>query len=212
VRVNVYVDGFNLYYRALRSTRYKWLNVRRLAELYLGSVSRASIHRLRYFTAEVNARPHDPDQPVRQQTYLRALRTLPNLTIHLGHFSEQIEWRQRADGQGTVRVVVSDEKGSDVNLATYLLLDAAKRDCDVALVITNDSDLAEPIKLARVEFGRDVILLDPCVDRKHRSKHLMDAVGHAKFYKKLRMGPIEISQFPSVMADAAGPFHRPTSW
>ena len=150
MRVNVYVDGFNLYYRALRSTRYKWLNVRRLAELYLGSVSRASIHRLRYFTAEVNARPHDPDQPVRQQTYLRALRTLPNLTIHLGHFSEQVEWRQRADGQGTIRVVVSDEK--------------------------------------------------------------MDAVGHPKFYKKLRMGPIEISQFPSEMGDASGTFHRPTSW
>lgn len=61
-------------------------------------------------------------------------------------------------------------------------------------MITNDSDLAEPIKLARTEFGRDVYLLDPCVDRRQRSKHLMDAVGHARFYKKLRMGPISIAQ------------------
>ena len=32
----------------------------------------------------------------------------------------------------TVEVVKSEEKGSDVNLATHLLLDAFERDCDVA--------------------------------------------------------------------------------
>ena len=34
----------------------------------------------------VSPRPHDPDQPTRQQTYLRALRTIPDLTIILGSF------------------------------------------------------------------------------------------------------------------------------
>jgi len=44
------------------------------------------ILRIKYFTALVNARPQDPDQPIRQQMYLRALKTIPNLEIVLGHF------------------------------------------------------------------------------------------------------------------------------
>ena len=35
IRTNVYIDGFNLYYRALRRTPYRWLDVRRLAQLLL---------------------------------------------------------------------------------------------------------------------------------------------------------------------------------
>jgi hypothetical protein len=37
-------------------------------------------------------------------------------------------------------VIKTEEKGSDVNLATYLLLDAFKQDCEAAVVISNDSD------------------------------------------------------------------------
>jgi uncharacterized LabA/DUF88 family protein len=211
-RVNVYVDGFNLYYRALKSTRFKWLDVKKMAELYMGSLSRPEIHRVRYFTAEVSARAHNPDQPTRQRTYLRALRTIPNLTIHLGHFAEHIESRPRADGTGNVRVIVCDEKGSDVNLATYLLLDGAKGDYDAAFLVSNDSDLAEPVRLARTELGRDIYVLDPHVEHKHRSKQLYAAVGAPKFYKKLRHGPLSISQFPDLMSDADGAFHKPSTW
>lgn len=44
------------------------------------------IVKIKYFTARVSARPHDPDQPVRQQAYLRALETIPHLQIIYGHF------------------------------------------------------------------------------------------------------------------------------
>ena len=42
VRANVYVDGFSLYYAALKGTPYKWLNLRRLSRLLL---PRDRIHR-----------------------------------------------------------------------------------------------------------------------------------------------------------------------
>ena len=45
-----------------------------------------------------------------------------------------------------VKVVKNEEKGSDVNLATWLLIDAFDKAFDAAVVITNDSDLAEPIR------------------------------------------------------------------
>jgi hypothetical protein len=46
------------------------------------------INRIRYFTARISARPQDPDGPVRQETYLRALATTPGLSTHLGHFQQ----------------------------------------------------------------------------------------------------------------------------
>ena len=48
-----------------------------------------------------------------------------------------------------VKVIKIEEKGSDVNLATWLLIDAFDKAFDAAVVLTNDSDLAEPIRQVR---------------------------------------------------------------
>ena len=66
---NFYIDGFNLYYRALQGTPYKWLNLRKLAEALF---PRDTIHKICYFTAPITPRPNDITQPQRQQAYLRA--------------------------------------------------------------------------------------------------------------------------------------------
>src|SRR5437899_2369590 len=84
MRTCIYIDGFNLYYGALKNSVYKWLDPAKMCRKLLKATD--TIEAIKYFTAEVAARPHDPDQPVRQQTYLRALRTIPNLEIILGHF------------------------------------------------------------------------------------------------------------------------------
>jgi len=52
-----------------------------------------------------------------------------------------------------VEILDTKEKGSDVNLATYLLMDGFKREYEMAVVISNDSDLVEPIKLVTSERG-----------------------------------------------------------
>ena len=83
IRTNVYIDGFNLYYLALRGTPFRWLDFGKLASLLL---PQHDIGRIRYFTAKVVNRSKDPNQAQRQQAYLRALQTVPNLSIHYGHF------------------------------------------------------------------------------------------------------------------------------
>ena len=83
MRTNVYIDGFNFYYRAVKGTPYKWLNVRAMLSAML---PRDSIKRIRYFTAPITPRPNDLLAPQRQQVYLRALETLPGLSIHYGNF------------------------------------------------------------------------------------------------------------------------------
>jgi hypothetical protein len=136
---NVYVDAFNLYYGCLKGTPYRWLDLGALCRRLL---PKDRINRIRYFTATVSARPDNPDAPQRQQVYLRALETIPGLSIHHGHYLSHVTRmplaRPRRRGARTVEVVKTEEKGSDVNLATFLLLDAFKRGCEVAVVISND--------------------------------------------------------------------------
>jgi len=50
VRANVYVDGFNLYYGALKGTPLKWLDIAALCRLLLPG---DTINRIRYFTARI---------------------------------------------------------------------------------------------------------------------------------------------------------------
>jgi hypothetical protein len=61
----------------------------------------------------------------------------------------------------TVEVIRTEEKGSDVNLASYLLLDGFRSDCEATVVISNDSDLKVPIELARAELGLVVGVVNP---------------------------------------------------
>lgn len=90
MRTWVYVDGFNLYYGAVKGTPFKWLNPVELARRVLpaGHV----IERLKYFTAHVSGAA-DPDLPRRQYAYLSALRTLPQVEIHFGRFLAKTIWR-----------------------------------------------------------------------------------------------------------------------
>ena len=92
----LYVDGFNLYHRLVRNTPYKWLNVKHLAELV---VKDADIQAIHYFTARAKPRPNDAFIAARQETYFRALRTLPNLMIHFGSFQTHPTWMRLANPQ-----------------------------------------------------------------------------------------------------------------
>lgn len=205
---NVYIDGFNLYFGALKGTPYKWLDLSALCRVLL---PQDDVHRIRFFTAHVSARPNDPQQPIRQQTYLRAIQTLPEVSVHFGHYLvsyPRMPLRHPPPaGPRTVEVVKTEEKGSDVNLATYLLLDAFRRDCDTAVVITNDSDLREPIDVAQAELGLRVGVVNP-QKAAHRSRALMNVT----FFKQLRPSAVRRSQLPPVLHDAQGPIHKPNSW
>jgi hypothetical protein len=70
-QVNVYIDGFNLYYGAVKGSPYKWLD---LGALCYRMLPNDTIQSIEYFTAIVSARPYDLGMPVRQQIYLRALK------------------------------------------------------------------------------------------------------------------------------------------
>ena len=204
----IYVDGFNLYYGAVRGTAYKWLNVQKLCQLLL---PKNQIVKIKYFTALVTARPNDVDQPNRQQIYLRALRTIPNLDIILGHFLEHEIMMPVANsipgGQKYVKVIKTEEKGSDVNIAAHIINDGYKGNYEVAVILSNDSDLVEPIKIVRQELKLPVIVLNPIPA--HPSHELQK---FATFMKPIRKKVLSASQFPIKMKDRTGNFHKPPTW
>lgn len=197
MRTNVYIDGFNLYYGAVKGTLYKWLDLSVLCRLLL---PRNSINRIRYFTARVHGTAADQQKPVRQDAYLRALETIPNLTVHEGRFLSSIVRMPLAypapGGPRTIEVVKTEEKGSDVKLATYLLLDGFAGDYEAAVVISNDSDLEEPIVVANKVLGLPVGVLNP---HKHPSRELLKV---ATFYKPIRVGVLKAS--PSSPSQVRG--------
>jgi uncharacterized LabA/DUF88 family protein len=213
-RTNVYIDGFNLYYGCLKGQPYRWLNLRAFCELAFPP-PRNAIGTIHYFTARVKARPDDPDQPNRQNTYLRALNTLPNLRIHFGHYLENVV-RMRlahppAAGPRTVEVIKTEEKGSDVNIASHLLLDGFRNAYDVAVVISNDSDLAEPIRMVRHELRRKVIVLLPCCRAgSHQSVSLKKV---STLARKVEQVHLAASQFPLTVTEPDGTvLIKPASW
>jgi len=207
LRTRVYIDGFNLYFGALKGTPFRWLDASKFCRLMLPQNDICSI---KYFTALVTPRPDDPRQPSRQQAYLRALRTLPNISIILGHFlSHTVTMPLAVRGNGGkryVKVIKTEEKGSDVNLAVHMLNDAYQNRYDVAVIVSNDSDLAEAIRIVTKELGKRVGVLNP---HRHPSRTLL---AHATFFKTIRKGVLRVSQFPPTLRDKHGAFHKPAIW
>ncbi len=153
----VYIDGFRLYYGALKRTPFQVADLSKLCEVMLPN---DTIESIQYFTARVSARPYNQAAPLDQQVYLRALRTIPNLSITFGHFWTHSVRMVLSGSNPPQKVFVdkTEEKGSDVNLAAHLLRDPFLKNLEIAVLITNDSDLAEPARIVRLRSrasGRD---------------------------------------------------------
>lgn len=205
IKTSVYVDGFNLYYGCLKGTRYKWLNLEKLFRSYLPD---SNIVKIMYFTAIIKGTASNPNNHIRQQVYLRALKTLPMVHIEIGHFLIETISLPLADGSGDARVRRSKEKGSDVNLATFLMVDACRNNFDRAVVVSGDVDFLTPVTKVQTDFRKEVVILDPQRDGDPNSKLNRAATG----YKPIREGALADSQFPEHMSDAKGQFKRPPEW
>ncbi|GAP41983.1 uncharacterized conserved protein, LabA/DUF88 family [Lentimicrobium saccharophilum] len=137
-RIIVYIDGFNLYFGMKQAgfDNFKWLNIRDLSEslLKLGK----EIVGIKYFTSRVS---NNPDKQKRQSTYIEALETV-GIKIYYGHYQrDAIECRRCNNVWANY-----NEKMTDVNIATQMLVDAYQDNYDMAMLISGDSDLVPPIK------------------------------------------------------------------
>ncbi len=206
MKVYVYVDGFNLYYRALKGTPHKWLNLAKLAERLLDPGD--TVEFVRYFTARVSARSGDPDAPRRQQILFNALATVPTIKFHYGRFLPKTKRRPLVSNGKFVEIHDTEEKGSDVNLATHLLNDGWHQRYEVALVLSQDTDLIEPIKIVTQERGLKVGLV--WLDGGKPSKGLANV---ASFVRHVSTADLAASQFPNpIIRPGKPPLAKPAGW
>jgi hypothetical protein len=217
LKTNVYIDGFNLYRGRLKGTPYRWLD---LGALCTALFPHLTIKRIRYFTAAVMAFSHDPQAPVRQDIYLRALGTIPNLTVHKeGWFASYpallpqfplAHPRGLSQSPNRVQILKNEEKRTDVDLATYLLMDCFSGDFDAAVVISNDADLVLPIEMVKTKFGKQIGVINPHPKGK-MSGHLARAASYHK--RSINNSVLARCQFPDPVLDAGGrQIAKPPSW
>ena len=206
---NVYIDGFNLYYRALKDSPFRWLDLRKLAETLF---PQDSINRVCYFTARLDVRPGNPGQAQRQLIYLRALGTQPGFDVHFGVFRSGVKRRPLAEPTpglpSYVLVRDSEEKGSDVNLATRLLVDGFNGEYEQAVVVSNDADFAGAMRYVRDDLGLRVTLVNPD-PRNSSPRELADA---ATYVKRLWKSHLRRSLFPDALSDDVGVIRKPEAW
>ena len=206
----VYADGLNLYYGAVKKKPYRWLNIRHLCELLL---PHHTIQKIKYFTAEVSERTDDPDTDklARQQIFLRALGTLPDFEIIYGMFISRDVMMPLKDppakGSRLVKVIRTEEKETDVNIATHLIHDAHQQKFKSAVLVTNDSDLKEPTRIAREDLDLEVRILNP-----HCGTLSGVLAEQASFIEPITEGALKASQFPDTLRDGTGEFHKPEAW
>ena len=210
MRTSVYIDGFNFYYAAVKDTPYKWLDLKATFTMLLQP--QHQITAIKYFTAPVSGR-RDPQQPLRQQTYWRALQaTTPGLEVHKGSFlTHPVTWplAQPQGGQRYATVLKTEEKGSDVNLAVHLVNDAWRDAFDCALIVSNDSDLAEAMRLVRLQNPKKKLgLVFPRRERGGQPSYQLSK--HAHFVLRLSERVLAACQLPDVIPGTS--LHKPAAW
>ena len=216
-RTIVYIDGFNLYYRALKGTPHKWLDIEAMSRAVLPH--RCDIQRVNYYTAHISGRV-DAGAPRRQHAYLRAIATLPKVAIHYGNFLVSHKWAglvQPPDFRppttlppGAAPQVAcvwkTEEKGSDVNLGVHLVRDAFKGAFDLAAVLTNDTDLVEPIRIVTQEIGLPVTLLTPIAKPATSLTQVATGIRHIRPY----IGPCQLPN--PILVPGKRPISKPVEW
>jgi uncharacterized LabA/DUF88 family protein len=210
----VYVDGFNLYYGALKDTPLRWLNPLALASNLFPAFDCVAC---KYFSAPVSSKAGSSGQALRQVVYWRALRTMPSLEIVEGHFKVRRTWARSANPPpDMVEIIRAEEKGSDVNLASHLLVDAMAGSYDVALVISGDSDLVTPIGMLTRKFVRPVGVINPQrlsgPDRRRlRGSSQLKRV--ASYYRGgLTWAQLQRAKLPPDLRDEHGSIFPPDGW
>lgn len=223
----VYVDGFNFYHGAIKRFRgRRWLNFWTFgARLIPEGTTLDEVH---YFTTRIQSRPNDPRAPERQATYLRALGSLQGVSVHEGRFKSEkkqvvlvdpqpmnskrgrpkgphkplgeLGWPRKAWAYNT------EEKETDVALGGMLVADCCDGKFDVAVVVTDDTDLAWPIRFVRGR-GKRVVVVSP---RGYWLKELAPSIDDVR---KIHHGVIEQHQLPNpVVLDDGTEIVKPPRW
>jgi uncharacterized LabA/DUF88 family protein len=105
-----------------------------------------------------------------------------------------------------VKVIKTEEKKSDVNIAVHILNDAYKNEYECAVLVSNDSDISEALRIVRSELRKVVIILNP------QERPSQELKKYASLIKPIRQGALAACQFPDRIEDENGTIIKPHKW
>lgn len=192
-RITFFIDGFNLYHALdylesgpdhTRYRKYKWLNLYKLAGLFVGRLD--SLEQVLLFTALAT---WDPSKVQRHKLFIKANESA-GVSVVYGEF-------KRKDKRCTLchqRYSTFEEKQTDVNIALQLLQFAVLDRYDRAVIVSGDTDLIPAIKAVRSTFPtKQIGVILPI------GKSSEDLIRHADFKHKMREHHLATSRFPDTI-------------
>ncbi len=175
-KISVFIDGYNLYHAvcALKKPHLKWVNPREFCRFFIQNNSEV-IERVKFFTAPPIHKSDDVQ--ARYHAFTSALKA-HDIEVIEGNFKRKLI-TYRHDGKEFTRTT-HEEKESDVNLSLAILEDAYEKISNKLIVVTNDSDIAPAIRLARKKNKelKISVITPPLVKTKKANYDLLDACGN----------------------------------
>jgi hypothetical protein len=111
------------------------------------------------------------------------------------------------DARFMVSYAYREEKGSDVNVASHLLIDVLEGSIEAAIVISNDSDLRLPIQQARSRVPVGTVNPSPAWLAGDLKGRTTDGVGK-HWWLQLEAKDLRAHQ----LSDPCGRYTKPTPW
>lgn len=206
LRTIVYVDGFNLYYGAVKGTALKWLNLQRYFETIL---PKDDVVKIKYFTAWVKA----PDLS-RQQAFLAAVGTLPKVEVIHGLFKRvKRECKHTTCTIAPAKYKTHEEKRTDVNIAIHMLDDGYQGAAEHMVLVSGDSDLVPLLRLVRHRFPSVRITVAVPARDPNRAKGAVEIKSEADHAFVLPQHMLSYAQFPTVVKlPDGGVATKPEAW
>lgn len=206
-KVAFFIDGFNLYHALdyfesgpdhYKYRKYKWLNLYKLASLYVGRLDK--LEQVILFTAFAT---WDPSKVARHKLFIRANESV-GVSVVYGEFKRKDKLCRLCRR----RYSTFEEKQTDVNIALHLLQLAIWEQYDRAVVISGDTDLIPAIKAVRVTFPHKPIgVILPI------GKSSEDLIKQADFHHKMREHHLTSCRFPDTIPLPDGSsLECPSTW
>ena len=174
------VDGFNLYHslkeaqRALGGRSTRWLDLRSFCSSYLSHIGRtARLGPIGYYSALARHRlADDPQATTRHLEYITCLRAT-GVVPQLAKFKR----KESPCPHCGLMIRRYEEKETDVAIAVGLIELFHQAQCDIAVVVTGDSDITPAVRTAASLFPDRPVLA--CFPYNRQSLELKEVVSVA---------------------------------
>ena len=231
MRVHFLVDGFNLYHSVKAAEKHlsmgplRWLNLHALCQTILQSSLGPgyTLDGVHYFSALAkHLERRKPDVVQRHKTFIAALQST-GVKVTLANFKKKErpfsladmrvqfqpfrKWMRIRARWVRLSAITHEEKETDVAIACKLLELLCQGNCDVAILLTGDTDIAPAIRTAKVLYPKATVGV--AFPFKRHNRDLERLVGlHVKVSAQL----YQSHQFPDPVIAGTKRISKPSSW